>query len=797
MTHSTRELRLARREASDGAVDGRACPAPSSRRGPKRPLLAAATLAPALVLGTAVEADDPIRLVNGNDYVPFSDESLPEGGLAAEIVDRAAEILGREVEYVWLGWDEGYERTSRGEFDGTLPYFFNGDRDAEFFYSDSIYTVVERMFLKADADVLPESADDIDGQRLCSPVGYAVPEAVTRLVDAGRATREQPEDMTRCFQLLELGRVDAVLANVLQGWDKVEETDGLNRLNVSTAPWDLALNTQSVIVPETTGREGCRLVASFNGALGLMRLGGEYDEIIGARLGDTAEFADPDELYRAELDDGTVVIGQPKSYQRGTFVFETPDGSTELLPAEELVALRVEGFPRFADDDQACREAGDPEVVPEIPGPAGSAVTFDLSIVAPSMVAESWVPTMIEAFAARDTRSRRVVPRRDDEGRVYYEVDGAGPRTPRAIAVASADVTAGLRALVRGEADLLLTDRPLAPAEVTRARRLGDLSSDEAEKVYALEAFATVVSSGNPIIQLDAEQVTQVGSGSLSDWDMLGLDPAPIAPYATARVARLLDAPAFDPLDSDADVLTEVGGEDRALGLVSVAALDDATEVVPVELDTCGAVHLPGRFSAKTEEYPLVRRHYLYLPPESSNEYVGEFAAFVQSTAGQEALRDRGAITLEIERQSSADRVAALRAAQSRSRYAQSTDEVGDHVARLRGATRLSPTFRFRTGSSRLDARAIRDARRLAAYVKSEPSVRDRSLELVGFADSRGSTGRNLQLAAARAESVRRALELEGIDVGSVDAVGEDLPIACNDTGEGQSLNRRVEVYIR
>ena len=366
------------------------------------------------------------------------------------------------------------------------------------------------------------------------------------------------------------------------------------------------------------------------------------------------------------------------------------------------------------------------------------------------------------------------------------------------MAVVGADAGDGLRALIRGEIDVLMSDRPLTPAEVRRAGALGDLSGDEAEKVYALEAFAAVVSPDNPLIQVEAREVERIGAGALSDWSALGLGAAPIEAYATERVATLLDAVSLRTLGDDAEVLERIGVVDDGLGLVPMGSLDGSrTDARALELTTCGAAHLPGRFSAKTEEYPLVRRHYLYLPPASENEYVGEFVAFVQSTPGQAALREAGAVTLEIERQSSADRVAALRAAQARTGYAQDARAVGDHVVFLRGATRLSPTFRFRTASSRLDARAIRDARRLAAYLRDDDTARGRSLTLVGFADSRGSAARNLQLAGARAASVRGALELEGVEVDAVDAVGEDLPIACNDTAEGQSLNRRVEVYVR
>jgi phosphate transport system substrate-binding protein len=70
---------------------------------------------------------------------------------------------------------------------------------------------------------------------------------------------------------------------------------------------------------------------------------------------------------------------------------------------------------------------------------------------------------------------------------------------------------------------------------------------------------------------------------------------------------------------------------------------------------------------------------------------------------------------------------------------------------------------------------------------------------LIGFADETEGRTTNEQLAHKRAESVASDLRAMGVIVPSenIKDFGTDLPVASNDTPEGRSKNRRVEVWVR
>ena len=113
---------------------------------------------------------------------------------------------------------------------------------------------------------------------------------------------------------------------------------------------------------------------------------------------------------------------------------------------------------------------------------------------------------------------------------------------------------------------------------------------------------------------------------------------------------------------------------------------------------------------------------------------------------------------------------------------------------------RLSTTFRFRTGSSKLDERAVIDMERLTTYLESQgPGTR---IKLVGFTDSVGAFQSNQILAEGRASQVMAELaayagdRLADVEM-STAAFGEIAPSACNVSDSGRAINRRVEVWIQ
>lgn len=101
----------------------------------------------------------------------------------------------------------------------------------------------------------------------------------------------------------------------------------------------------------------------------------------------------------------------------------------------------------------------------------------------------------------------------------------------------------------------------------------------------------------------------------------------------------------------------------------------------------------------------------------------------------------------------------------------------------------------FDTDKSELKPGASRTMDRLAEFLQEYP---DRRLLIEGHADARGTDAYNDSLSQSRANAVRLALIDRGIQPGRLDAegMGEDYPLASNDTVAGRQENRRVEIVV-
>jgi outer membrane protein OmpA-like peptidoglycan-associated protein len=74
----------------------------------------------------------------------------------------------------------------------------------------------------------------------------------------------------------------------------------------------------------------------------------------------------------------------------------------------------------------------------------------------------------------------------------------------------------------------------------------------------------------------------------------------------------------------------------------------------------------------------------------------------------------------------------------------------------------------------------------------------DTTIKVVGYTDSTGSETHNQQLSELRANAVKNALVIKGVNAARVTTMGmgESNPIADNSTEAGRQLNRRVNVVI-
>jgi outer membrane protein OmpA-like peptidoglycan-associated protein len=105
-------------------------------------------------------------------------------------------------------------------------------------------------------------------------------------------------------------------------------------------------------------------------------------------------------------------------------------------------------------------------------------------------------------------------------------------------------------------------------------------------------------------------------------------------------------------------------------------------------------------------------------------------------------------------------------------------------------------TVTFPVNSSTLSNQAKATLDNVAANLAKQPS--GFMIELQGFTDNTGSEGYNINLSQRRAEAVTRYLVSKNVPLFRISIVGlgEEMPVAPNNTAAGRGQNRRVEVRV-
>ena len=236
-----------------------------------------------LACAASARAEQPTRLATGNDYKPFSDESLPEGGMITDIVTTVFRQIGYEPEVHFLSWTRGYNLTKQAHFLGTFPYVKTPERMEEFYYSDPIYTIVTRFFVQAESDIVYNTKSDLKGLTVCKPLGYNLTD-IQDFLDKDILAMQRPSTMESCFNMLRLGRVNLVPINEHVGWSVVNQNPshaGHFKVLEKTLQEDGLYLMISRNYPD-----GMAIMQDFNSSLQEMKDDGRLESIIAGHLED-------------------------------------------------------------------------------------------------------------------------------------------------------------------------------------------------------------------------------------------------------------------------------------------------------------------------------------------------------------------------------------------------------------------------------------------------------------------------------------------------------------------------------
>ena len=439
----------------------------------------------------------------------------------------------------------------------------------------------------------------------------------------------------------------------------------------------------------------------------------------------------------------------------------------------------------------------------------------DVSISGSSIMGEILMPALIEAFAIREGYS--VERTSDSISRFEYHLSDAdsGQKVVR-FRFHSSNSDEGFADLLADEADIAMSLREIRPREAQLGYEagLGDMTEANRSRVLALDGLVPVVASGNPVNALSLNQLARVFAGKISNWKDLGGPDAPITLHLIQAQSGLAQA-VEDQLMARAKLTLADGifRHDRNLSLVSAVQRDPFSIGIASYAETgntkkltltgsCGRTLAASRRTIKTEDYPLNAPMFLYFPARRLPKLARDFLAYTRSPSAQIVIRRVGFVDQtaeEIPINLQGDRfVNAISVAGSEV----SLEELQRMTKILSSLKRLTTSFRFQTGSTRLDAQSRSNVQQLARAL--EAGRHDaRRLVFVGFSDGEGPATANREIALKRATAVKEAV-LAAAETANperlnleVMAFGEAMPMACDDSAWGRQVNRRVEIWVQ
>jgi polar amino acid transport system substrate-binding protein len=245
-------------------------------RGWRRACLAGAA---ALGLAAGPAAADTVSLVTGNEYRPYVDENLREGGMIAWLVREAYERAGHTVETIdYTAWNRAYQATLAGHYTAIFPYVPTPKRRAEMHFSDPVYTTEILAAVRADSGLEVDQVSDLHGLTYCTPSGYSPGTEIEDLEAAGKVKAEHPYKMLDCLRLLDAGRVDFIPMEAPTTLMAAKEAFGDTE---RVAFGELVLETETLHLlfsKDVAGSAAAR--DAFNAALAQLKASGRYQEIV-------------------------------------------------------------------------------------------------------------------------------------------------------------------------------------------------------------------------------------------------------------------------------------------------------------------------------------------------------------------------------------------------------------------------------------------------------------------------------------------------------------------------------------
>jgi len=245
----------------------------------------------------------PVKFVTSNDWKPFTDESMPGGGIYVRMATTAMRRGGNDrdfkVSYV-DDWDSHVSALlPSNAFDFSIAWSkpdcskidllgeFGVKMCTEFEFSLPIYEVAYSYHTLVDSPYAnARSFADYKGARICRPEGWAMSNLEVEGLAPPVTTFVQPKSPLDCAKMLLKGEVDVYSIEIETSTANFEELGATDKVVLN--PAITSFNTHHFLISKSNPRAE-EYIAMVNAGIQEMRESGEWYDIVATGL---AEYND-------------------------------------------------------------------------------------------------------------------------------------------------------------------------------------------------------------------------------------------------------------------------------------------------------------------------------------------------------------------------------------------------------------------------------------------------------------------------------------------------------------------------
>lgn len=232
------------------------------------------------------------------------------------------------------------------------------------------------------------------------------------------------------------------------------------------------------------------------------------------------------------------------------------------------------------------------------------------------------------------------------------------------IAVTGGGSGTGIAALINGTVDIANASRAMKDEEIAEAQGNGIAP---VEHVVAIDALAVIVHPDNPVSELTIQQLADMYTGKITNWQDVGGDDRPIVllsretnsgthVYFLEEVVRQGDgeseeifAPQTLLMPSSVGITSELRRNPNAIGYDGLGYVDPAHEKIIAVAPSADAPYvMPTVATAASGDYPLSRNLFMYTAGEPQG-IIADYLAWILGPTGQAIVAQLGFVPLSAE----------------------------------------------------------------------------------------------------------------------------------------------------